>query len=103
MLCGDAKVYLAYDGKYQKRDWLLTKSDHFLFFATSKPNPPAGGWHTGFSLAGSGEYLALVKLDGLTLVSEFLPAYPPQREDISYGFEATGGAAIFYGSDSRCG
>src|SRR5262249_30176822 len=32
-----------------------------------------------------GEYLALVKPDGVTIVSDFYPAFPQQFDDISYG------------------
>ncbi len=46
----------------------------------------AGGHlHTNFALSASGEYLALVAPDGMTVISEFAPAYPEQQRDISYG------------------
>ena len=44
-----------------------------------------GFLHTNFSLAKSGEYLALIKPDGVTRTTEFSPAYPEQVTDISYG------------------
>ena len=45
----------------------------------------AGYLHTNFSLAKSGEYLALLHPDGRTPASEFAPAYPEQVTDLSYG------------------
>lgn len=62
----------------------------------------AGNLHTSFELSSSGEYLGLIAPDGATIVSEYAPAYPPQRGLISYGIganavgylkEATPGAA----------
>ena len=44
-----------------------------------------GGLHTNFSLGKAGEYLALIKPDGVTRTTEFAPAYPQQLDDISYG------------------
>src|SRR5207249_12302450 len=38
-----------------------------------------------FSLNASGEYLALVKPDGVSIATEFAPAFPPQYPNISYG------------------
>lgn len=61
-----------------------------LVFLSASPDPPAGEWHASFSLDGNGEYLALVKPDGVTVASEFAPAYPDQRSDISYGIAAGG-------------
>ena len=49
---------------------------------------PDGHLHAGFSLAKSGEYLALVAPDGVTRATEFTPAYPPQVTDLSYGVRA---------------
>ena len=49
---------------------------------------PQGYWHAPFSLAKSGEYLALIQPDGATKASEFAPAYPPQVTDLSYGSRA---------------
>lgn len=46
---------------------------------------PAKPLHTNFVLNQSGDYLALVKPDGLTVTTEFTPAYPAQFDDISYG------------------
>ncbi len=64
----------------------LPPGQRLLVFASGDGAPDAGGsFHTNFSLAKSGEYLALVAPDGLTTTSAFAPAYPPQYEDVSYG------------------
>ena len=49
----------------------------------------SGYLHTNFSLAKTGEYLALIHPDGITPSSVFAPAYPPQVTDISYGSRGT--------------
>ncbi len=46
---------------------------------------PLGYRHTNFSLAKGGEYLALVKPDGVTMATQFAPTFPQQVDDISYG------------------
>lgn len=46
---------------------------------------PGAPLHTNFSLAKDGEYLALVRPDGVTVEQEFAPAYPPLRADESFG------------------
>lgn len=47
--------------------------------------------HTNFSLSAGGEYLALVRPDGVTVAQDFGPEYPPQQGDQSYGaiFQST--------------
>ena len=57
-------------------------------FASQKDrrNPdPNKALHTNFNLDQGGDYLALVKPDGQTIVQEYSPEYPDQRADISYG------------------
>ncbi|HNU52389.1 MAG TPA: lamin tail domain-containing protein, partial [Verrucomicrobiota bacterium] len=41
--------------------------------------------HASFSLSKDGEYLGLVRPDGVTIADEFAPAFPPQLRDIAYG------------------
>ena len=53
-----------------------------------------GSLHTNFSLSSNGEYLALVKPDGITVVSEFATGgedYPDQRSGVSYGIGQANG------------
>lgn len=67
----------------------LSPLEYLLVFASSKDRiNPASELHTNFSLSANGEYLALVKPDGVTIVSEFGLAgvnYPAQEADISFG------------------
>ena len=44
-----------------------------------------GNLHTNFSLSAGGEYLGLIKPNGVTIVSEFHPEFPAQFSDVSYG------------------
>jgi len=46
--------------------------------------------HTSFSLKGEGEYLGLVRPDGVTVVHQYAPTFPEQYGDISYGLGETG-------------
>ncbi len=46
---------------------------------TSKP------LHTNFRLSASGEYLALVRPNGVTVAWEYAPTFPAQLQNISYG------------------
>jgi len=64
----------------------LGPDSYLIVFASGKDRrDPAGELHTNFKLGGSGEYLALVHPDGITVASEFSPAYPVQAPDVSYG------------------
>lgn len=46
--------------------------------------------HTNFKLKSGGEYLALVAPDGVTIMDEYAPEYPPQSRDVSYGIDPGG-------------
>lgn len=62
-----------------------------VVFASGKNRTdPAGRLHTNYQLSSSGEYLALVAPDGLTVLSAFAPSYPPQFENQSFGLSTTG-------------
>ena len=50
-----------------------------LVFASGKDRKVAGQpLHTSFDLRASGEYLALVKPDGVTIATEFAPMFPQE-------------------------
>lgn len=69
---------------------------YLVIFASGKNRrDPVRPLHTNFSLDADGEHLALVRPDGLTVASEFSPAYPPQPSDVSYGRSPAGGGAAF--------
>ncbi len=77
--------------KWQFPDVSVTAGGYLVVFATSDHDDrdPAQELHTGFSLSKDGEYLGLIAPDGVTVVQEFAPAFPPQLEDISYGIGNT--------------
>ena len=57
-----------------------------LVFASAKNRAVAGAeLHTNFQLDGAGEYLALVRPDGLTVEFAYAPTFPPQEPNISFG------------------
>ena len=59
-----------------------------VVFASGKNRAVAGReLHTDFQLNRAGEYLALVKPDGLSVAHEYAPAFPPQLKGVSYGVE----------------
>lgn len=64
----------------------IPPSGFLIVFASSKNRAvPGAPLHANFSLNTSGEYLALVKPDGVSIATEFAPAFPAQFENISYG------------------
>ncbi len=72
--------------KWQFPAVTLESDGYLVVFASGKDRrDPACELHTNFKLAGSGEYLGLVRPDGVTVVSEFSPVYPVQAPDVSYG------------------
>ena len=67
----------------------LAPLNYLVVFASGKDRvAPLSELHANFSLDANGEYLALIKPDGVTIVSEFSAAgtdYPEQETDLSYG------------------
>ncbi|MBI5387222.1 MAG: lamin tail domain-containing protein [Verrucomicrobia bacterium] len=84
----------------------LPPNSYLIVFASNKNRrTPGAPLHTNFRLDANGEYLGLVKADGSTVVSAYVPAYPPQVGHISFGIPmqqasvtllATGAAARFF-------
>ncbi|NQV35358.1 MAG: lamin tail domain-containing protein [Phycisphaeraceae bacterium] len=69
---------------------LLHPDAYLIVFASEKDRRvPGSELHTNFKLSGNGEYLALVRPDGRTVVSAFGPMYPIQVSDVSYGVNGT--------------
>ncbi|MDG2380686.1 MAG: lamin tail domain-containing protein [Pirellulaceae bacterium] len=63
----------------------IDPGDQLLIFASAKDRIGPSELHTNFRLSGSGEFLALVQPDGVTIAQDFGVTFPPQREDQSYG------------------
>ncbi|MDP5079911.1 MAG: lamin tail domain-containing protein, partial [Opitutales bacterium] len=74
--------------KWAFPDVSLAPGAYLVVYATGNDRSVAGSeLHTNFSLDAGGDYLALVKPDGSTIVTDFQPAYPNQETDISYGYD----------------
>lgn len=65
-------------------------NEFLVVFASGKDRRvPGAPLHTDFRLNDSGEYLALIKPDGVTVQSAYAPVYPLQVPGISYGIPVT--------------
>lgn len=62
------------------------------------PNQPL---HANFSLAAGGEYLALVRPDGVTVEQHFSPEYPSQDGDEAYGARFNSTVLLAPGASTR--
>src|SRR5262249_49760756 len=73
------------DSFYKLTKWQFPKyellPEHYLvIFASGKNRRQADReLHTNFKLKDSGEYLALVMSDGVTIAQDFFPKYPRQK------------------------
>lgn len=64
----------------------LAPNAYLIVFASGKDRrTPGEPLHTDFSLSTEGEFLALVRPDGVTIASAFSPLYPVQVKGVSYG------------------
>ncbi|MEK7950003.1 lamin tail domain-containing protein [Luteolibacter soli] len=79
------------DNATEKTKWrfpavTIAPGGRLVVFASGKDRRVAGQpLHTNFSLSADGEYLGLIKANGIGVVSHYSPTYPPQFADISYG------------------
>jgi len=72
-------------GKWSFPATNLSPGHHLVVFASEKDRrTPGAPLHTNFKLSSGGEYLALVRPDGI-VADEFSPAYPQQFPDVSFG------------------
>ncbi|MDA7888500.1 lamin tail domain-containing protein [Akkermansiaceae bacterium] len=75
----------------------IAPGGYLVVFASSKDRSVAGSeLHTNFSLSDIGEYLAVIKQDGTTILHEYSPTYPSQQLDTSYGFDPINAANGFF-------
>jgi len=64
----------------------LAPNAYMIVFASAKNRrTPGAPLHTNFRLNNNGEFLALVRPDGVMIASQYSPAYPPQVPNASYG------------------
>ena len=72
-------------------DMAMPGRSYLVVFASGKDRAVAGRpLHTNFKLKAAGDYLALVAPDGTNILQQFAPTFPPQTNDISYGFVSPG-------------
>ena len=82
--------------KWALPDVTIGANGYLVVFTSGKDRAVAGQeLHTNFSLGAGGEFLALVKPDGQTIVSSFSPEFPGQLRDISYGISTLSVADFF--------
>jgi hypothetical protein len=62
----------------------LDPGEFLVVFASGKDRT-GPELHTNFKLDAEGEYLALIKNDGITIAHEYAPQYPDQLTNIAYG------------------
>jgi len=66
---------------------IMASGKEELYYAYNYPYlDPNGYYHTNFELSRGGEYLALVRPDGVTVADEYSPEYPNQQGYVSYGY-----------------
>ncbi len=72
--------------KWQFPATVLPAGGYLIVFASNKNRSVAGAeLHTNFALSAGGEYLALVRPDGVSVASEYAPTFPAQVENVAYG------------------
>ena len=67
------------------KDTIMEPNGYLVIFASTK-EAVEGELRASFSLDRGGEYLGLIERDRTTVIQEFSPQYPPQDQDISYGW-----------------
>lgn len=78
--------------KWQFPNVTLPAGGYLVVFASDKNRTdPAGELHTSFKLSAAGEYLGLIRPDGVTPACAFAPAFPEQYTDVSYGEHTAAG------------
>lgn len=66
----------------------LEPAQSLLVFASDKNRKASGAeLHANFKLSDSGEYLGIVRPDGVTVEQDYSPAYPIQVTNVSYGLK----------------
>lgn len=78
--------------KWQLPAVTLSPGGYLVVFASNKDRrDPTRPLHTSFALAAGGEYLGLIKPDGVTVAHEYAPVFPDQSDDRSFGLPAANG------------
>ncbi len=96
----DLQGWYLSDDRDSLRKWSFPKAvidpGGFLVVMASGQNRRLAGaeYHTNFKLSSAGEFLALVKPDGMTIVDSY-SGYPQQAVDVSYGLGSDGRPGFF--------
>jgi hypothetical protein len=81
----------------------LPAGGRLVVFASGKDRRFSGQpLHTNFSLSADGEYLGLIRANGVGVASAFAPGYPQQFADISYGLPSNVMATTLVEETSAC-
>lgn len=83
-------------------DVSIAPGAQILVYASGKDRAVAGSeLHTNFKLSTSGEFLGLIRPDGITIEHSYSPEYPQQYPDVSYGLGNPGDSTVpLIGPDS---
>lgn len=74
--------------KWQLPAVTLSPSEQLVVFASDKNRrTPGGELHTNFKLSADGEYLGLIRADGVSVEHAYAPSFPQQTADVSYGLQ----------------
>jgi hypothetical protein len=77
----------------------LAGGKFLIVFASGKNRAVAGQQlHANFQLGSAGEYLALVKPDGVIVAHDYSPEFPAQLNGVSYGVAVSVTTNVFIGS-----
>jgi hypothetical protein len=80
----------------------LAPGEFLLVWASSKDRRVVGApLHTNFALSKAGEYLALVRPDGVTIQQEFSPQFPAQGTDASFGARFSSTTLLPHGANGK--
>ncbi len=89
--------------KWQFPATTIAPGGYLLVFASDKNKRiPGQPLHTNFALSAGGEYLGLIRPDGVTTVSEYAPQFPPQYPDVSYGIPSSSESVTLVAEDAAC-
>ncbi len=78
---------------------VMAPDSYLVIFASGKDTTdPSGSIHTNFQLFSQGEYLAIVRPNGTSIDDSFLPNFPEQFTDISYGRAPSNANLLYYAS-----
>ncbi|MES2439645.1 MAG: lamin tail domain-containing protein [Verrucomicrobiota bacterium] len=89
--------------KWQFPATTLAPNGYLVVFASNNNRrTPGAPLHTNFALSAGGEYLGLIKPDGVTVASQYSPSFPAQFSDVSYGVPSNIAVTPLVASTASC-